>query len=364
MVPKHSPPSHLEYKSFIHRVERTRLQAKHIPSVSSQQLVLRRIAAVYTGNAAQAAVLNELFEATDGHILDDDSLVRIAQRICENWEPVRLTSPRLSAFVRFMKFVLSHTSVSSEVLTLEEAVKICACRHSAFPTVHTPLVLLLTLGFLERLSLRYRHAKGEPGCAQRLFLMAYTIAAKYLHANLAGSAPILKRVSESPLLHTGGSSAFRVHPSQYHYHYPQSQPDDADDTMSSASAATSGGSSRRGSVSPSPLPPRAPGSLVPSQSFMIMTATTNFLSRMLPHVTTRELYRMEMEFLVFLEYNVHLHHPSEVDPWRAIYQIRPSVRRNSEIARWRDAVKREVRCEDSMVPIKMEEGQEDQGDVW
>lgn len=287
--------------SSYQKIERIRYhQPKHVSTLQSQQFVLRSIATVYTGNPTQAATLHGLFESVDVRILAEDSLARIAQRICENWEPAQLNPDRLAAFIRFLKFIVGHTNIPGEIHSLEEAIKMCANRHSAFPTVHAPLVLLLALGYLERLTLRYRNAKGESGCAQRLFLMAYTIAAKYLHANLAASTPLLRNRSESPLLNrVGTSSAFQVHPSQF--------------TRPS---------------SPALSPPQSPRitPLIPSQSLMIMTATTNYLARLMPSVSARELYRMEMEFLVFMENGVQVQKIEEAEAWKDIYVMQGKIR--------------------------------------
>lgn len=110
---------------------------------------------------------------------------------------------------------------------------------------------------------KYPTTQGANGCTQRLFLMSYIIAAKFVHASLG----IL--IASSTLLHNG-------------------QPI-VRDRIKMTSA-------------PSCL-------FTPMQT---LASTTSLFASMLPRTTPQELHKMELEFLHFLDCDLTVHNSSEL----------------------------------------------------
>lgn len=106
----------------------------------------------------------------------------MASFVAKAWEK----SPNeneVMALAKLMTNLLDTTLLCPEK-PFDEALK-QFCRNN-IPThsVSPSITLLIAMGYIERLKLRYTNIKGTTGCGHRLIMVAYMMAAKFMHVNL------------------------------------------------------------------------------------------------------------------------------------------------------------------------------------
>ncbi|KAI8082031.1 hypothetical protein BDF21DRAFT_416974, partial [Thamnidium elegans] len=66
--------------------------------------------------------------------------------------------------------------------------------HSVSPSI----TLLIAIGYIERLKQKYTNIKGTTGCGHRLIMVAYMMAAKFMHVNLRSIIDITTTNTTAP----------------------------------------------------------------------------------------------------------------------------------------------------------------------
>jgi hypothetical protein len=202
----------------------------------------------------------------------------------KNWEGEEQNSERTSQLAQTINNLLSTTGIKG-VADLDEAiVKTCANR-SAMPVACPTTTMMVAICYIQRLKRKYSNVKGARGCSQRLLLVAYMISAKYIHA-------CLRTIVDS---------------SQYHKDEPQQMKKSID--VSTKPSGTV--------VEPvSPVPPQIVSAALRSgKEPDSPPASPPMNSSKPPQPTAAQLYRMELEFLHFLDYDLLVPNPCALIDW-------------------------------------------------
>jgi hypothetical protein len=159
---------------------------------------------------------------------------------------------------------------------LDEAIiKTCA-NQSAMPVACPTTTMMVAMSYIQRLRRKYSNVKGARGCSQRLLLVAYMISAKYIHA-------CLRTIVDYS--HHKETDSVKQQPVKPEEHVQFSPPPPTP-------------SLSLGCVKQPDSPPASPP-----------LCTTK------PQPTAAQLYRMELEFLHFLDYDLLVPNPCALLDW-------------------------------------------------
>ncbi|CAO3595586.1 unnamed protein product [Absidia cylindrospora] len=132
-------------------------------------------------NYTQACLLLHAIEINRRQLLNPRCIAHLANYVVKAWE----TNPdetKVRQLYQLMQNLLSTTAIKQP--TLENAL-ITFCQNTAStPTPCPSVTLLIAIGYIERLNKKYDIVKGTVGCGSRLIIIAYLMAAKFLHDNL------------------------------------------------------------------------------------------------------------------------------------------------------------------------------------
>ncbi|RUS34632.1 hypothetical protein BC938DRAFT_479422 [Jimgerdemannia flammicorona] len=229
-----------------------------------QRRHLEQMSQAYRGDYSQGMLLLHAIRRNGKRTLTEQAIAETTNHILRIWEPNTEVDPaRADALVKFVKFFVTKTQFPLEEMALEQAIIISCLNRSAVPVVCPVITLALATVYIDRLRKKYPTTQGASGCTQRLFLMSYIMAAKFIHASLG------TLIASSTLLHNG-------HPI-------------VRDRVKMAAA-------------PSCL-------FTPMQT---LASTTSLFASMLPRTTPQELHKMELEFLHFLDSDLTVHNASDL----------------------------------------------------
>ncbi|KAL0075670.1 hypothetical protein J3Q64DRAFT_1769256 [Phycomyces blakesleeanus] len=323
----------------------------------------------YSPNYIQANLLLQAIRLNNLRRLSPGCIEHLAGYVTHAWEAN--TDDKTQQLTKVINNLLDSTAV--EASSLDDAL-VKFCRNSiATPTVCPSVTLLVAIGYIERLKQKYNNIKGTSGCSQRLVMVAYMMAAKFLHANLRlivdtnhntnpnpnpsppPTEPNLNPISPSrrssegsissamssderitlppltqpsPLLQPISPPTSPKSLSAYHYFPSPNTPAQQIQThtkssissisISSSNSSDSNVSSPSSSPSLSYSSSRESSPIITSQQHQ--TSDSNNLPPLLdknPSVKDRGygVFRMEFEFLHFLNYNLSLSNPSSLVQW-------------------------------------------------
>ncbi|CDH56723.1 60s ribosomal protein l30 [Lichtheimia corymbifera JMRC:FSU:9682] len=136
----------------------------------------------YAGSHYQAHLLLQAIDINRRERLSDCCLEHLAHHVAESWESAD-KAPEIS---KLMKQLLDTTAVNQDTLLEHALDRFCNQQDTsnAISTVCPSLTLLIAISYIDRLNQNYANFKGTDGCAYRLVVVAYMIAAKYMRANL------------------------------------------------------------------------------------------------------------------------------------------------------------------------------------
>ncbi|KAL1925378.1 uncharacterized protein VTP21DRAFT_261 [Calcarisporiella thermophila] len=165
----------------------------YIPTTYSLAARLRDTYTVI--NPSQGKLLLSFIRTIRGRFLNSRALGGIVKYTLSQWEgysPERYEY--LFTSIRRLLFITrtNHQCSSNQSTPLLE--------RYALPTPCPTATLLLATSYLDRLRTKYPSATQSEGCCLRLVIIAYIIAAKFIHSNLAAYLGInLHTSSEHPL---------------------------------------------------------------------------------------------------------------------------------------------------------------------
>ncbi|KAI9356899.1 hypothetical protein BD770DRAFT_411080 [Pilaira anomala] len=141
-----------------------------------------RLNAAYNANYGQACLLLQAIQMNGRRRLSNKCILQLASFVAKAWEKTP-NENEVIALAKLMTNLLDTTLLCPEK-PFDEALK-QFCRNN-IPThsVSPSITLLIAIGYIERLKLRYTNIKGTPGCGHRLIMVAYMMAAKFMHVNL------------------------------------------------------------------------------------------------------------------------------------------------------------------------------------
>ncbi|KAI8636532.1 hypothetical protein BD408DRAFT_448364 [Parasitella parasitica] len=294
-----------------------------------------RLDATYSSSYGQACLLLQAIQLNGRRRLSSECILQLASFVAKAWE----TNPeqeKIEALAKLMTNLMNSTLLCPDK-PFDEALK-QFCRND-IPThsVSPSITLLMAIGYIERLNQKYHNIKGTTGCGHRLILVAYMMAAKFMHVNLRSiinttvTASTLSTISPSVSLTSttpfNNISAERSTINKYtqhlpsitaknqerqeqlpspptspkafasdplNYHYFQSSASDSFKNTNTDNTTSELRQGRASSSSPSPAP---------------AAATVNHSER---HI---QILRMELEFLHFLNYDLSLSNTLKLIHW-------------------------------------------------
>lgn len=203
-------------------------------------------------------------------------LASLAADILKNWEGGEQSSERTAQLAQTINNLLTTTGIKN-VKDLDEAiVKTCANR-SAMPVACPTTTMMVAMSYIQRLKRKYSTVKGARGCSQRLLLVAYMISAKYIHACLRTIVDYSQHLEEAKQI---SAAEEPVKPTVQ----TSSPPMPTAQSLGCAKQPES--------------PPASP----------TMSSTKS-------QPTAAQLYRMELEFLHFLDYDLLVPNPCALIDW-------------------------------------------------
>ncbi|CEP08321.1 hypothetical protein [Parasitella parasitica] len=293
-----------------------------------------RLDAAYSSSYSQACLLLQAIQLNGRRRLSSECILRLANFVAKAWE----TNPeeeKIEALAKLMTNLMDSTLLCPDK-PLDEALKLFCRNNIPTHSVSPSITLLIAIGYIERLKQKYHNIKGTTGCGHRLILVAYMMAAKFMHVNLRSiinttdtstTSPKASPISMTPFNNISAEKstidkytqhlpsitvknqerqeqlpspptspkAFASDP--LHYHYFQSSAS-ANSNNTNNTNAPSNQQEDRVSIS-SPPPPAAPAA----------TTSINHTERHL------QILRMEMEFLHFLNYDLSLSDTLKLIHW-------------------------------------------------
>ncbi|CAO3648576.1 unnamed protein product [Mucor hiemalis] len=142
----------------------------------------KRLNAAYSVNYNQACFLLQAIQMNGRRRLSDECILHLASFVAKAWEG-NPSQDKIDGLAKLMTNLLDSTLLSPEK-PFDEALK-QFCRNT-IPTqsVSPSITLLIAIGYIERLKQKYTNVKGTTGCGHRLIMVAYMMAAKFMHINL------------------------------------------------------------------------------------------------------------------------------------------------------------------------------------
>ncbi|KAL9538429.1 hypothetical protein MBANPS3_010939 [Mucor bainieri] len=141
-----------------------------------------RLNAAYSSSYSQACLLLQAIQMNGRRRLSSECILQLANFVARAWES-NPEHEKIEALAKLMTNLMDTTLLCPEK-PFDEALK-QFCRNN-IPThsVSPSITLLIAIGYIERLKQKYHNIKGTAGCGHRLILVAYMMAAKFMHVNL------------------------------------------------------------------------------------------------------------------------------------------------------------------------------------
>ncbi|KAF1805310.1 hypothetical protein FB192DRAFT_1426859 [Mucor lusitanicus] len=154
------------------------LQQRHAIVVDREH----RLNAAYSSSYSQACLLLQAIQMNGRRRLSSECILQLASFVARAWES-NPEQDKIDALAKLMTNLMDTTLLCPEK-PFDEALK-QFCRNN-IPThsVSPSITLLIAIGYIERLKQKYHNIKGTRGCGHRLILVAYMMAAKFMHVNL------------------------------------------------------------------------------------------------------------------------------------------------------------------------------------
>ncbi|KAI8340014.1 hypothetical protein BC941DRAFT_419180 [Chlamydoabsidia padenii] len=135
----------------------------------------------HCANYTQACLLLHAIEINRRQSLQPRCLAYLANYVVKAWE----THPdeiKVRQLYQWMQHLMTTTAIQQP--TLEKALFWFCQNKASTPTPCPAVTLLIAIGYIERLNKKCDLVKGTVGCGSRLIMIAYLMAAKFLHDNL------------------------------------------------------------------------------------------------------------------------------------------------------------------------------------
>ncbi|KAI7901182.1 uncharacterized protein BX663DRAFT_487763 [Cokeromyces recurvatus] len=139
-------------------------------------------AAAYSVNHSQACLLLQAIQMNGRRRLSSECILQLALFVVKAWE-AKADKEAIDGLVKLINNLLNSTLLCPD-MPFDEALRQFCRNNIPTQSVSPSITLLIAIGYIERLKQRYHHIKGTAGCGQRLVLVAYMMAAKYMHVNL------------------------------------------------------------------------------------------------------------------------------------------------------------------------------------
>ncbi|KAI9012668.1 hypothetical protein CLU79DRAFT_400049 [Phycomyces nitens] len=285
-------------------------------SVSSPYRPHSRPQSAYSSTHTQATLLLDAIRLNNLRRLSPGCIEHLARYVTHAWE--NETTEKTKELIKVMNNLLDSTGLSAGSLD-EALVKFCQ-NAIATPTVCPSVTLLVAVGYIERLKQKYNNIKGTSGCSQRLVMVAYMMAAKFMHANLRSiidttppSLPTEPNLNLNPISRRSSQGSLSSAMSDERITLPPLPPSPL---LQPLSPPTSPKSLSDYHYFPSqPTSPPSPASRHPT----IPQSASNILPPLIKNPSVKDrgygVFRMEYEFLHFLNYNLSLSNPSSLVHW-------------------------------------------------
>ncbi|KAI8979321.1 hypothetical protein BDF20DRAFT_818926 [Mycotypha africana] len=141
-----------------------------------------RLKAAYSVNCSQACLLLQAIQMNGRRRLSPACIMQLATFVGKAWES-DCKQEKIDELAALMTHLLDTTQLCPEK-SLDEALKQFCRNDVPAHTVSPSITLLIAIGYIERLKSKYNNIKGANGCGRRLILIAYMMAAKFMHVNL------------------------------------------------------------------------------------------------------------------------------------------------------------------------------------
>ncbi|KAI9264841.1 hypothetical protein BY458DRAFT_513758 [Sporodiniella umbellata] len=162
----------------------------------------------YHASHGQACTILQAIQLNGRQRLSPVCVEQLAEQVASAWESKESEESR-ATLVKLMNQLLEHATFLPNESLNQALVKYCEQEATTLASVCPSVCLLVAIDYVRQLKQRYRQIKGTPGCGQRLVLIAFIMASKYIHVNLKSI------ITHTTVLPSPPTSP--THPSHYHY---------------------------------------------------------------------------------------------------------------------------------------------------
>ncbi|KAI7863036.1 hypothetical protein BDF14DRAFT_1885505 [Spinellus fusiger] len=279
----------------------------------------QRCKTAYSPDCNQARLILQAIRLNDQRKLSQRCIEHIAHYITHVWES-NATEQNTLDLVDVIKRLVTSTGIQAS--SVNEALRLFCRSSAATPTPCPSTTLLIAVNYIERLKQKYNYVKGSSSCSQRLIIVAYMMAAKYMHSNLClivstRLVPITNEFLHSNISPCRSSSVpissilnDRTLPPLTTYTLPPTPPT-SPNYLSDYHYFPSPSQSPSSSPSPSPKVERAVPAIIATENTSSPTPSLQGTC----HDNRYSIYCMEIEFLNFLNYSLTLASPASLVEW-------------------------------------------------
>ncbi|EIE90881.1 hypothetical protein G6F46_007623 [Rhizopus delemar] len=160
-----------------------------------------KVTEAYTPSYNQACLVLQAIQINGRHRLSPHCVLQLANYVAKAWE-INPEQETIDIISKLMNKLLDTTFLCPEMNLNEALIQFCK-NDTATQSVSPSITLLVAIDYISRLKQKYDNIKGTKGCGQRLILVAYMMASKYIHVNLKSiinttAATTAKTVDEPP----------------------------------------------------------------------------------------------------------------------------------------------------------------------
>ncbi|KAI8384429.1 uncharacterized protein BYT42DRAFT_562525 [Radiomyces spectabilis] len=270
----------------------------------------KRLTAVYQASYNQAGLLLQAIQLNRRQRLHPNCIRHLADFVVQAWE-VDPTPSVTTDLVALMNNILNTTALMPEA-PLDDALKAFCRGKTSTPTVCPNITLLMAVHYIQRLKQRYGGIRGTKGCSQRLIMVAYMVASKFIHTNLRS------------IIHTEEQQRQEEEKKQEKQPSPK---------VKEPSPSLSDVPPRRGSkkllfendtlpplrTDLRPLSPPTSPTFTASELEKYHYFEPNMTDSLTPKERTQHIVRMEIEFLHFINYNLSLMDIHHIVHWAHLF---------------------------------------------
>ncbi|CAO3646728.1 unnamed protein product [Cunninghamella blakesleeana] len=173
----------------------------------------------YTTDYTQACQILQAIKMNNQQRLSHSCLLHLSTFVSKSWEE-HPTQEKVKEIYQYFNYLLDSSSMNEEKeSSLDDKIRKFCQNDTSIPTVCPSTTLIFAIHYIDKLKQKYKDVTGTNGCSKRLILVAFMIASKYIHSNLKIIVDISLKKSDNDI--TSPSSILSPKKDNQHLSLPQ-----------------------------------------------------------------------------------------------------------------------------------------------